>query len=392
MQMIVHEAGVVLFWTCLGILVYSYAGYPLLLSVIAPVLKKVSGAHQSRGDRKSPRVSLIIAAFNEERIIEQKVLNALALHYPRELLEIIVISDGSTDRTDEIVAQYADRGVVLKRSHERLGKSACLNQAVPEACGEIVILTDANALFEENAVMHLTKRFLDQRVGFVTGYTKYTAPGGCDHEASVNLYTRLETLKKERESDIGSCVGADGAILALRKELYPVLTASDINDFVIPLYIVKAGYRGLFERNAFCFEEAQDGRGEFRRQIRITSRTLRAIIKFRGLMNPGKFGLFSLSLVSNKVLRFLSSWMIVPLYFLNLALYIETHDPFYGSVLLLQTVVYGAGLAAPLIDRIPIIAKIGSISRAFLFTNAAIMVGCYQFWKGESYITWRPIR
>ena len=213
------------------------------------------------------------------------------LEYPRQLLEIVVISDGSTDRTNEIVQSYADRGVQLRVFEGRIGKTACLNRVVPEANGDVIVFSDANALYEKDAVRDLAANFSDPTIGFVTGSTRYAVMPGAGEAATVGLYAALEQFTKKAESRIGSCVGADGAIFAIRKHLYPPLGEADINDLVIPLTIVRRGYRGVLEPAAFCIEPtAGDARGEFRRQVRITSRSLAGALSPRGPVQSRGFG------------------------------------------------------------------------------------------------------
>ena len=201
--------------------------------------------------------------------LREKLSNALALDYPGELLEIVVSSDGSTDRTNEIVLEISDPRLVLKAFTDRLGKTACLNRVVAEARGEIVIFTDANSIFPQDLVRNVVGNFADKDIGLVTGWTKYTDVSGSNE--TTGLYTRIEKITKYCESLVASCVGADGAVFAMRKNLYRPLRDDDINDFVIPLHVIEQGKRVVLDPEALCWElSTTEAFSEYRRQVRIT--------------------------------------------------------------------------------------------------------------------------
>ena len=266
-----------------------------------------------------PAVSIIISAYNEEGVIEEKIKNTLELDYPTGKLEIVVASDGSTDRTNQLAALYQDRGVRLLWQKERQGKSALLNQAVPQTNGEIIVFTDANAFLDRSALQNLVMHFQDERVGFVTGRTRYTCCTGSSVEETTGMYNRYERYLKQKESMLGSCVGADGAIFAIRKNLYLPLRPGDLNDLTIPLQIIQQGYRGIMEESAIAREDASSQmEGEIHRQIRITNRTLRALSRNRDLMNPFGNPLFAWQLFSHKLLRLMVPFLMMTLFVSNL--------------------------------------------------------------------------
>ena len=266
--------------------IYSYALYPPILWG----LQKIVCRPWRKGDQAFS-VSLIISVYNEESVIRAKIENALELDYPQELLEIIVSSDGSTDGTHDIVAQFKDPRVVLK-SFERLGKTECLNRVVPVARGDIILFTDANSMFPKNLLNNLSRNFIDPDVGLVTGWTRYVKVGG--GEEVTGIYSKLEKITKHWESMVSSCVGADGAVFAIRKELYKPLAADDINDFIIPLNVVRQEKRVVLDPEVFCHEEATDSdQKAFRRQVRITTRTLWAIRRNLTFLNFKTHGFFA---------------------------------------------------------------------------------------------------
>ena len=334
-------------------------------------------------------MTLFISAYNEEEIIEEKLRNTLELDYPNQELETIVVSDGSTDRTPEIVGRFADRGVILRHYEERIGKTGCLNRAIPSARGEILVFSDANAFYDRDAVRHLVRNFQDARVGFVTGHTKYAYPLSGGALAPVGLYAKLETWTKRLESRIGSCVGADGAIFAIRKERYSPLHDEDINDFVMPLQIIQGGFRGVLEEQAYCIERTgKSPAEEFRRQVRITSRTLRALFKHSGLLNPLRYPLFAYQLTSHKFLKLLMPFLLVLLFVANAFLVMERS----GTILLLTFVsqigFYSLSAVAQMTGCSGPLARAASLSHVFLAVNVAVLIGWKQYLRGEHYRTW----
>jgi len=288
----------------LAVLVYIYAGYPLLLALVV----RARGARPVRRGDRLPSVSLVISAYNEADVIRRKLENAIQLDYPRELLEIVVISDASTDGTDEIAAEFAARhGVVVARQPARAGKTAGLNRTVPTLRGEVVVFSDANALYEPNALKMLVRNFADPHVGCVTGQARYVEGSQTAADAGERTYWDYEIHLKCLETAVGSTVGGDGAIYGIRAHLWQPLPSTGINDFLNPLQIVNAGWRAVYEPDAICYEDTAGTPGrEYRRRVRIVSRSWRAVFQVPGVLNPLRTGWFAVSLVSHKMLRWLT--------------------------------------------------------------------------------------
>lgn len=381
-----------IFWFSIIFVFYAYFGYPLVLLLFSIFNnKKKYPEHEVRVDNYYPKVMLLISAYNEEDVIEAKILNSLELDYPKELLEIVVVSDGSSDRTNEIAAQYADKGIVLRYFEGRIGKTACLNEAVSLAKGEVIVFSDANSKYNKDAIRKLADHFSDETIGFVTGGTKYITEAGNGIANSIGLYSKIEQLTKVLESKISSPVGADGAIFAIRKGLYQPLKGYDINDLVIPLNIIKQGFRGIYEPEAFCIEKTSKGaKGEFNRQVRITNRTIRAIVNNRELLNPFNHGSFSFQLISHKVCKLLVPYFLILLFFTNILLI--RGEFLYTAALSGQIVIYllswlgyrGYGLNG--------LSKLINMSHTFINVNYAILWGWIKYIKGETYTTWNTSR
>jgi cellulose synthase/poly-beta-1,6-N-acetylglucosamine synthase-like glycosyltransferase len=377
-----------LYWISACFIVYAYAGYPVviwLLSLLVP--------DKSRDYSKPflPKVTLLISAYNEAPVIEDKIINSLSIHYPKELLEIMVVSDGSDDGTNESVGKYEKQGVVLKYYEGRIGKTACLNHAVAAAQGEILIFSDANSLYDKNAIINIVENFADDKIGFVTGHTRYFAEEDDSTWSSIGIYSKIEKLTKKAESKFGSCVGADGAIFAIRKHLYKPLRDFDINDFVIPLQVIRQGFKGVFEENAFCTEKtAGNAGGEFKRQIRITNRTLRALMNNIALFNPLAYGIFSFELFSHKVVKFLSPFFAIILICSNIVLI--NSGIMYRLFLLAQVMLILMASLGHVSRGFNVLSRLSSICNTFVTMNLAILGGWYQFLNGETYTTWLPIK
>ena len=334
----------------------------------------------------TPSISIVISVFNEEMVIKEKLKNTLSLEYPEELSEIVVISDGSTDKTNEIVSEFKNPKLVLKAFPTRSGKTACLNRVVPETRGEVILFTDANSIFPRDVLLKLVKNFKDERVGLVTGWTKYIQPG--KDVGATGLYGKLERETKYWESLISSCVGADGALFAIKKKLYKPLMDEDINDFVIPLHVVSQGKRVVLDPKVYCFEESLKGeKEEFRRQARITNRTLRAIFRNHNFLNPFRFGYFSFFLLSHKLLRFLVPFFAAGAFLTNLLLVNES--TIYFSFAMLQVLLIIIGITN---INGKIKGKVANFCTFFLLTLSAQISGWLRMIRGVSDIMWTPQR
>jgi cellulose synthase/poly-beta-1,6-N-acetylglucosamine synthase-like glycosyltransferase len=307
---------------------------------------------------------------------------------------VIVVSDASTDGTNEIVRRFADAGVRLLIQETRRGKTDGLNRAMALARGEIVLFTDANASYLPDTIQRIVNRFVDRRVGMVTGYTRYRISGEGNISEATNLYTSLERLIKRAESAWGCCVGADGAVFAVRRTLYRPLRQDDINDFVIPLRVIEQGYACVLAEEAYCTElPGKTLESEFRRQSRITNRTLRALFRNAHLLNPLRFPVFAFFLWSHKLVRFL----VPPLLVLSAVslLFLFPRGGLYGLGALVGGLVMfvialsrsGGAVAQSLPG-----AKFVRLIDVFVTTNVAVLHGWWKFAAGRADITWQHDR
>ena len=374
------------FWILAALVLYVYAGYPALLYLYAraaPVPKYLL-------PDELPQITLLISAFNEEDCIADKLENSLRLDYSHALLEIIVISDQSSDRTDEIVAAYADRGIRLLRMKKRGGKTLGLNAAVAESSGDIVVFSDANAMYDSHAILALIAPFSDPNVGAVVGESTY-ADVDSDAGESESLYWRYETTIKMMESRASSVVGGDGAIYAVRRSLYRPMAADVLSDFVNPLQVIEQGYRCIFEPNAISVEEvAGSFEKEFKRKVRIVNRAWRATMSMKRLLNPLRYKLFAWQLISHKFLRWLVPLFLALLLITNVL--ISGKGFIYLIILAAQIVFYVLALVGVLVRKQRDLNQVLYVPYYFCLVNIASARGIMEVYIGKTYTTWSTAR
>lgn len=364
----------ILFWLCAFLLVYPLCIYPLILAL--PCGRRSTTSSFALEER--PHVSMLLSVYNEKDVIEQKINNFLSLDYPFDKLELIVVSDGSDDGTDEIVRRHSSERIRLLRQEGRGGKTRALNLAVKEAKGDILFFTDADSMLKSDCMIKLTEAFADSEVGLVSGRSVYLGSDG--RETTSSLYRRYEEWLKQREGERYGIAGADGAVYAMRKEIYKDLPPEIINDLVHPIQVMLAGRRALAQPDALVYEPGEENRAEFSRQTRIMAQSWRVFLRHvQALLQKQCYG-FLWQFFSHKILR----WLALPLLLL-----------FVACALILSGPVAGLGLsgAAALFALAGLGEKAGTagrVCRLFLLQSAAGVYGLFRLWRGESFVTWNP--
>ncbi len=372
---------------CLCLPVYVYAGYPALLWLLTRRLPERTHIRAP----VEPSVTLVISCYNEAGVIRDKLVNSLALEYPGAL-SILVVSDGSDDGTDDIVGEFASQGVRLVRQDGRLGKTMGLNLAMELVDSDIVVFSDANAMYAPDAIRELVCNFADEGVGYAVGAALYTDGQSGASARNENLYWRYELAIKTMESRLSSVVGGDGAIYGIRRCLWQPLQQQDINDFVNPLQIVARGYRGVFDPAAKCFEQtAGDFDREVARKERIVNRSIRGLMRVREVLNPFRFGIFSFQVISHKLLR----WLI-PLFLAlgvtgSLVLGLAGYGVFQLVAGLAGLVLILAGCGHLAGDRNALPVWI-SVPYYFVMVNLYALRGIIRAAQGRTQVTWNSAR
>ena len=288
----------ILFWISLALILYTYLGYPTLITLLSYFKPR-----RTFSSRELPEITLIIVAFNEEIVIEQKINNSLQLDYPPGKLQILVAADGSNDQTTSIVKAYADQGVDLSYEPQRRGKIAAMNRAADQARGEILVFSDANNMYTPQALRHLVAPFSDPRVGGVVGAKKYYQEG-TNLEKSESLYWRYESWIKKKETRLGSCTANSGEIFAMRKACYVPPPTSIINDdFYFLVHILQTNRDMVYAPRAHSYEAISSSeQEELQRRARIIAGRFQALTYAPRLLAFKRPGVF-FQLVSHKFLR-----------------------------------------------------------------------------------------
>ena len=374
------------FWLSAAALIYAYAGYPLLLFIVS-IFRPLT----VRAGDYQPTVSIIITAYNEELVLAAKLENTLALGYPHELIEIIVASDCSTDRTDDIVRKYSRQGVKLVRQPERLGKTAAQNAAVAQAAGEIILFSDATSLYKTDVVRALIPNFADPTVGCVAGRLIYVDPSESRVGRGARSYWSYETFLKKHESRACSLIGASGCLYAVRRSAYVPLYHEACSDFIICTKMVEQGLRAVYEPNAICTEETnRRSDNELKMRVRVIAQTFTDLWRHRAMLNPIRSGFYAVQLLSHKVMRYLVPVFLLAL--LGASAILASDFLFYRILLACQLAGYACGTIAWLLDRMGKRSRLLALPQYFLLANVASLIAIFKFLRGERYARWEPIR
>lgn len=375
-----------IFWLCVGMLAYIYLGYPLLVYLVG----KLSPVRIKRGEIE-PRVTVLITAFNEEASIQKKLENTLEIKYPASKLEIMVASDGSTDRTDEIVRSFEDRGVRLFRQEGRVGKTETQNNAVEAATGEIILFSDATTTYRDNIFDTILPTFADEKVGCVAGRLVYVNDDNTSVGHGAKSYWNYETFLKTAESRATSLIGASGCLYAVRKSAYEPMYPEACSDFLICTSIYRKGLRSVFAPEAVCFELTNTKAGhELQMRVRVIAQTFTDLWRNRDMLNPLKSGFYGIQLVSHKLLRYSVPFILIVLFATSLLL--AGRSSFYTAALMLQVSFYLLALGGWFVESTGRHLAVAAIPFYFVLANLASAVAFYKFVRGETYARWEPIR
>lgn len=382
------KALIIIFLCSFVILFYSYVGYGLLLYILVKC-KRFLFPSKPLPTAEPPAVTLLIAAYNEAGFMEQKIRNTLELDYPAGKLQVIIITDGSTDQTPDIVRQYP--AITLLHEQERNGKTAAINRAMAFVDTPIVVFCDANTLLNKAAILNLVKHYNDPLTGGVAGEKKVIAG---EHEGAAGMegvYWKYESTLKKLDADLYTVVGAAGELFSVRTALFtPVEEDVVLDDFIISLRINMAGYRIAYAPDAYAMETPSFSiTEEHKRKVRISAGGFQSIVKLKALLNVFRFPLLSFQYISHRVLRWTLCPLCLPLMLItNTALVLMGAGGWYTVFLAAQLAFYLLGATGYMLAARSIRIRIFYIPFYFLFMNVSIFEGFFRYIKGRQSAAW----
>jgi poly-beta-1,6-N-acetyl-D-glucosamine synthase len=374
------------FFLCAFLLIYHYALYPIAVIALARLRPRHVAAQIANEPATWPTVTLLIAAYNEQRVIADKLRNSLELEYPSEI-EIIVISDGSNDSTPDIVAGCADQGVVSMHEPARRGKTAALNRGVAAARGDIVVFSDANNDFNPNAVRALVRHFSDPSVGGVCGVKQIRDAANRESSVGDSLYWRYESAIKLAEGRLGCITNADGEIFAMRKSLYKSVDEGVINDDAeITFDIVRQGQRILYEPAATSIEYASIHiKDDFYVKVRMVAGGYQTMARYASMLFPPR-SWFTFAYFSHKVLRYLAPVLLMGVFLTSLLL---SATPFYFALCMAQVLFYGVAVYGYQRVSRGSLSPLVYVPFYFSAMNLAALFGLWRFVSRQQGTNWR---
>jgi biofilm PGA synthesis N-glycosyltransferase PgaC len=385
----------ILLWISLFITFYAFFGYSILLFILIKIKRLVKGKPVLPvvDMANLPTCTLVVAAYNEDGVMEEKIKNSLSLTYPANKLEFVFITDGSTDGTAAIVGKYPQ--IRHMHSNERKGKIAAVHRAMETVNTEIVIFTDANTFLNTEALVNICRHYSDAKVGAVAGEKRVYADTD-NATAGEGFYWKYESKLKTWDSELYSVVGAAGELFSIRTELYvPVSPDTILDDFMISLLVAEKGYRVIYEPEAYATESAsQNVTEELKRKIRIAAGGIQSIIWLRSLLNPFPIPVLSFQYVSHRVLR----WTIVPFLMilaliLNFIIVFSAEASFiYQLLLIAQVAFYLMAILGWVMEERNIKVKIFFIPYYFCMMNYAVLMGIRRYSLGKQSAIWEKAK
>ena len=384
------DSAVVIFWICLFLVFYTYLGYGILLMVLLKVKNLFkSSAKKATLQEYYPSVTLLVAAYNEEQDISQKIQNSLALNYPGEKISFLFITDGSNDETPKIVTKFPE--VMHLHQAERKGKIAAVARAMPYVNSEVTVFTDANTMLNPDAVRNLVRHYQNPETGAVAGEKRIISPGNdAAAGAGEGFYWKYESTLKKWDSELYSVVGAAGELFSIRTGLFEHVPADTlIEDFYMTLRIAQGGYRVVYEPEAYAIEPPSASSGEeLKRKIRIAAGGIQAIVRLKSLLNPFRYGILSFQYISHRVLRWTLTPLALPVLLIsNLILALQGRT-FYQVILAGQLFFYLMALTGYWLESRKIKFKAFFIPYYFCMMNYAVYAGFLRYIRGRQSVLW----
>ncbi|NRF38220.1 glycosyltransferase family 2 protein [Pedobacter foliorum] len=381
---------VIAFWISLFLVVYTFVGYGFLLFVLVKIKRFFTKPYKFKNDSILPTVTVLVAAYNEEDIIEEKIVNTLALDYPKDKMQIIFITDGSSDQTAEKISLFEQ--VTLMHEDVRAGKMAAIKRAIPFITGEITIFTDANTFLNQKAILELVKHYQNYKVGAVAGEKRILVEQNADaSSAGEGFYWKYESLLKKWDYELYSNVGAAGELFSIRTSLYqPVESDTIIDDHMIAMRIAEHGHIIAYEPNAYAMETASaDVKEELKRKIRIAAGGLQSILRLKKAANPFHYPIFTFQYISHRVLRWtITPFLLMVLFIINGWIAFNNDLVLYKIIFAAQIVFYMLSLIGLFFEKRNIRVKVLFIPYYFCVMNYAVLAGIVRYLRKAQGAAW----
>ncbi|WP_374949287.1 glycosyltransferase family 2 protein [Mucilaginibacter sp.] len=382
----------IIFWISLFVAFYTFVGYGILLYIIIKIKRSFRGKPVLPvvTDDELPTCTLVVAAYNEQDYMVNKIANCLQLKYPTGKLKFLFVTDGSDDRTAEIISQYPE--VQLLHRPERAGKIAAIHRAMEFVTTEVAVFTDANTFLNPEAIERICRHYSDITVGAVAGEKRVQIDENADASAAgEGFYWKYESALKKWDSELYSVVGAAGELFSVRRNLYQDVEPDTIlDDFMISMLIAAKGYRIIYEPDAYALENASENvTEELKRKIRIAAGGIQSILRLKPLLFSFKYPVLSFQYVSHRVLR----WTVTPFFMIiafitNLALAFAGDGWFYSVLFAGQVVFYLAAILGFVLEKRQLRVKALFIPYYFCVMNYAVLMGIIRYFKKTQSVAW----
>lgn len=377
------ELLVAIFWGSVFVVFWTYFGYLITLKLLSLFVNKEVDKRDP-----APPVTIIVTAYNEEKRIGEKIENSLSLDYPDGKLSILIVSDGSSDGTDDIVKRYQQEGVKLLRIPERHGKHYGQKRGIELAETEIVVLTDATTFLEEDAVLKIVRSFSDPSVGVVSGEDKVSRDD--INSSGEGAYVAYEMKLRNLEARVGSLVGASGSFFAIRKQLTDTWVDNMSSDFFMPIVAYMNGYRTVPDSEAVGYYTVlSDPDREFERKVRTVLHGLEVLFRFKAILNPFRYGFYSVQMISHKLMRWLAPFALLAILLTSATLYVDSL--FFQIVLASQLLFYTLALIGR-IFRVLQGLIVFKVPVFFVMVNTSIVMAWINYFTGKRQVVWEATK
>ena len=384
------------FWISIFIIVYTFLGYGIVLYCLVRIRRLIKGKRITPVVEASllPSCTLVVAAYNEQEFIEEKIRNTLELNYPTDKLRLLFVTDGSDDATPDIIRKFPQ--IQLLHQPERKGKIAAVHRTVNEIDTEVIVFTDANTFLNKDALINICRHYADKQVGAVAGEKRVLINEKADASAAgEGFYWKYESRLKKWDSELYSVVGAAGELFSVRRSLYqPVSSDSILDDFMISMLIAKQGYRIIYEPDAFATETASENvQEELKRKVRIAAGGIQSVIWLRDLLNFFRYGILSFQYISHRVLRWtITPFLLILALVLNLFIVFQKNELLYTVLLVAQLLFYTFALLGYTLEKKQLRIKVLFIPYYFCIMNYAILAGLLRYIRKQQSSSWEKAK